>query len=163
MKKKLLIIAMLFSVLLITGCGTTNTGTGVLNSKKTMVCTKETVDEDGYKTTETMEVTYNSSKVLKVKSTSISETDPSFVELQLSFGNAFAEKFSEIDGLDASYSKVDNNKIKMIIEVDYGKIKPEQIKKALGDLYSEEDSFYNKTNYTIEDFKSENLDGYTCK
>lgn len=163
MKKKLLIIAMLFSLLLITGCGTTNTGTRVLNSKKTMVCTKEVVDEDGYKTTETMEVIYNTSKVLKVKSTNISETDPSFVELQLSLGNAFAQKFSEIDGLDASYSKVDNNKIRMIIEVDYGKINPEQIKKALGDLYSEEDSFYNKTNYTIEDFKSENLDGYTCK
>lgn len=164
MKNKLLIMTMLFSLILITGCGSNSSNSGgILDSKKTMTCTKETVDEDGYKTTETMEVTYNSSKVLKVKSTNISETDPSFIEFQLNFGNAFAEKFSEIDGIDASYSKVDDNKIKMTMEVEYGKIKPEQIKSVLGDLYSEEDSFYDKSDYTIENFKAENLNGYTCE
>ena len=164
MKKKLLIITMVLSLFLITGCGSkSSSGGGILNSKKTMTCTKETVDEDGYKTTETMEVTYNSSKVLKVKSTNISETDPSFIEMQLNFGNAFAEKFSEINGIEVNYSRVDDNKLKLTMEVEYGKINPEQIKSVLGDLYSEEDSFYDKSDYTIEDFKAENLDGYTCE
>lgn len=163
MKKKLLIMTIVLSLFLVTGCGSkSSNGGGILNSKKTMTCTKETVDEDGYKTTETMKVTYNSSKVLKVKSTNISETDPSFLEFQLNFGSAFVEKFSEIDGIEASYSKVDDNKIKLTMEVEYGKINPEQIKSVLGDLYSEEDSFYDKSDYTIEDFKAENLDGYTC-
>ena len=164
MKKKLLIMTMLLSLFMVTGCGSnSNSNNEIINSKQTMTCTKEMIDEDGYKTIETFNITYNSTKVLKVKSTSLSETDPSFIEFQLKFGNAFAEKFSEIDGIEVSYNKVDDNKIKLTMEVEYEKINPEQIKNILGDLYSEEDSFYDKNDYTIDDFKSENLDGYTCE
>ena len=69
MKKKLLFG--LFVVLLcfvLVGCGKSenggSSGGGLLNPNKTMTCTKEEVDEDGYKTTETVDVTYNSKKVL---------------------------------------------------------------------------------------------------
>ena len=152
MKNKLLIITMLLSMFLITGCG----------SQK-MTCTKETTDSDNYKTTEKMEITYDSEKVLKVKSTNISETDPSYVELQLSFGKLFIEKFNELDGIKSSIEKVGDNKVQMMMEVEYAKISLDKIKDVLGDSYSEDDGIYTKKTYTIDEFKKENLDGYTCK
>ena len=164
MHKKVLIITIVFLVLVVTGCDTkSNIGSKILNSKKNMTCTKEITDEDGYTSTETIEITYNDSKVLKAKSTEITETDPNYIEIQLGFGKAFAEAFNEIDGIEVNYSKVDDNKIKLTMEIEYEKIKPEQIKDVLGDLYSEEDSFYKKSDYTIEEFKTENLNDYICE
>ena len=164
MKNKLLVIALLLSLLLVTGCGSKSSGGGGLfNSNKTMTCTKESTDDEGYKVTDTMKVTYNSSKVLKVETTNISETDPTYIDLALSFGQLFAASFNEIDGIDVSYTKEGDNKLKVTTAVEYGKINLEQIKNVLGDLYSEEDSLYGKKDYTIDDFKAENLEGYTCE
>ena len=168
-KKVLLSLLILFSCsFLLTGCGSNSDSNstksnGVLNLKKTMTCTKEEVDDDGLKTTDTMKITYNSKKVLKIKSTSISESEPEYIDMQLNFGNAFAEKFSELDGIDVKYEKTDNNEIKLTMNVDYNKINPEQIKEKLGDSYDETSgNIYSSTNYTIDKFKEENLDGYTC-
>ena len=66
MKKILLGISLLLGVILLTGCGSDVTGSnnsgGLFSSTKTVTCTHEEVDEDGYKTTEEMVVTYDSSK-----------------------------------------------------------------------------------------------------
>lgn len=161
MKKTLVILLMSCFLLVIYGCDS-NKG-NVFDSKNTMTCVKESVDDEGYKTTDTMEIIYNSNKVLKVTDTNISETDTEYIDLQLGFGQLFVETFNSIDGMEASYSKVDNNKIKLVMSVDFEKLDPEKVKNSLGDSYNEDDSFYSKNNYTIDDFKKENLDGYTCK
>lgn len=165
MKKIVLVITLILSIILITGCGVNskNGGGSILNPNKTMNCTKESVDEDGYKTFETMNITYNSTKVLRVKSTNISETDPTYIDFGLSIGTALASKLSEINGMTMEYTKDGDNKIKIVMDVDFTKIDPAQIKEVFGELYNEEDSFYNKKDYTIEQFKKENLSGYNCK
>ena len=49
------------------------------------------------------------------------------------------------------------------MSVDYDKINPEQIKTVLGDSYDEEDAtIYNSKDLTFEEFKKDNLEGYTC-
>ena len=172
MKKK--IFALLFAILLcvvLVGCGnsnnkengSSNSGGGLFNSNKTMTCTKETVDDDGYKTNETVKITYNSSKVISVNTTNISETDPEYIDLAYGFGVAFASKFSELDGIKVKYTKVDDNKLKMTMDIEYDKINPEQIKEALGDAYNEEESMYAKKEYTIDDLKKDSLKDYDCK
>ena len=128
-----------------------------------MNCTKESVDEDGYKTSETMNITYNSTKVLRVRSTNISETDPAYIDFGLSIVSGLATKLSELEGMNVEYTKEGDNKLKMVMDVDFTKIDPAQIKEVFGELYNEEDSFYNKKDYSIEQFKKENLSGYTCK
>lgn len=163
-KKVLLSILVLFSCsFLLTGCGSnSNKNNNILSKKKTMTCTKEELDEDGLKTTDTMEITYNSKKVLKIKNINISESDPEYIDIQLNIGNAFAEKLSELDGIDAKYEKTDNNEIKLTMNIDYNKINPEQIKETLDNSDDETNSIYSFTNYTIDEFKKELLDGYTC-
>ena len=156
MKKSFLIIAVVISVILMSGCD-------VFGSNKTMTCTKDSTDEDGFKVTDTMKITYNSDKVLKVNNTNISETDPEYLDMQLAFGSSFAESFNEISGIDVSYTKTDDGKLKMEMNVDFEKIDIDEIKNTLGELYSEDDSFYSKESYTIDEFKNENLEGYSCK
>ena len=167
MKRNILFIFLMIASLgLMTGCDKDNANTsngGILSTKKTLVCSKENTDEEGYKTLENMEVVYKGTKVLSVKSTSTSETDPSIINFTLNIGKAMADKFSEIDGIYMNYEKVENNKIKITTEVDYKKIDINQMKEKLGSLFSEEDSLYSKNDITIDEFKANNLEGYTCK
>ena len=165
MKKKLLAIVLFILVLFSVGCGkTSNNGkskNGILNSKKTMTCYKETV-EDGIKTSETAVITYTSKEVLSVKSTSVSSLDPTYAELQATILDAYIKELDGLDGISASFARDESNQTTMVLDVEFKKINPEQIKEKLGDLYSEEDSYLFKTDYTIEEFKAENLEGYTC-
>ncbi len=163
MKKIILVITLVLSIFLITGCGAkSGNGGGIFNPNKNMTCTKESVDEDGYKTTETMDITYNSNRVLRVKSTNISETDPTYIDFAYSFGSAIAAKFNEIEGMTFEYVKEGDNKLKMVMDVDFEKINPDQMKELLGDSF-DENSFYSRKNVNIEEFKKENLSEYTCK
>ena len=164
-KKRLFGIALFLLVLLITGCGSTNNNSGstskkLIDIKKTMTCKKEEVDDDGFKTTSTMKITYDSKQVYKVKSTVESQIDPEYAEFTESVSKALNEKFDSIDGIDASYSS-DGSNSKMKIDVDYKKVNPDQVNEAFGDLYTDQ-NMYSKTDYTIEQFKIDNLDGYTC-
>lgn len=167
MKKRLILLsAVLFMGLLLTGCGSQSDGSskgGIFGNSGTKTCTKTSVDEDGYNTTDTMVITYKKDKVTVVEDTNISETDPDYIDFSLNFGTAFAEKLSEVNGFDVKYSKEGNNKIKMYMKVDFNKIDVNDIKDKLGDLYSEDDAFYSKNDITIDDFINENLSDYTCK
>ena len=111
MKRKYLfnLLSILLLVLVVTGCnGESSNSNGDSSEndlslmKKTMTCTKEEIDEDGYKTNETVVITYNKTKVLKVKSTNITETDPEFIDFTRFYEN-FIEKFNEVEGIDAVY------------------------------------------------------------
>lgn len=160
MKKygKLAIVFVL--VLLLSGCGKESIS---LSKEKTMTCTKTTTDEDGYKTDDKMEITYKNNKVTKVTNTNISETDPDILDMTYSFMTAFAEKFNKVDGMNVVYTKEGTNQIKFVMSVDYAKLNVDSIKENLGDLYDEDDSFYGDTDITIDEFKENYLEGYTCK
>lgn len=133
----------------------------VSNKTKTLTCTKTETDEDGYKTNDTMEITYKNNKLLKVKEINESETASNMINLIYNFGTIFAKAFNTIDGLNAEYTKEDNNVIKFIIEVDYTKLDVVKLKEALGDMYNEEaNTIYSTNDITLDEFKSKSLDIY---
>ena len=91
------------------------------------------------------------------------ETDPAYIDFSLAIGNGLAKALNQVKGIKMVYEKIENNKIKFVLEVDYEKIDLEEIKNALGDLYSEEDNLYASKDFTIDDFRGKNLQGYTCE
>ena len=153
-----LVIAFVF-IFLITGCGKENVS---LSKEKSITCTKTTTDEDGYKTEDKMEITYKDSKITKVKDTNVTETDPEMIDFTYTLMTGFAETFNKINGLNVTYTKEDNNKIKFVMNVDYSNLNVESIKENLGELYNEEESFYGDSDITIDEFKEKYLKEYTC-
>lgn len=156
MKKILIVTFSILSCILLVGC--TNTKSGTLN------CTKTSTDEDGYKTEEILKATYENNKVIKVEETSIEETDPNFINFSYAILSGIFEKLKNVDGINVDYSKIDNNKIKSVMKIDYSKFKIESLKEALGELYSDDsDTIYKKANVNITDLKQEyEKDGYIC-
>ena len=131
--------------------------------EKTLTCSKTETDEDGYETIDDMVITYKNNKVTKVKETNTSKMDSSYIELTLSFGIVFAEAFNTIDGLNVEYSKISDDTLQFVMEVDYSKINADNIKEVLGDLYDDsQDTIYMANNLSLDKFKKDNLDGYTC-
>lgn len=168
MKKKflLVILATLVLTLTLTGCGSDATGSGnsIFSSKKTVTCTHEEVDAEGYKTTDEMVVTYDNEKVLNVKSTMVTELDPTYLEFTLAFGQVLAETLNKVEGVSLSYEKAGDNSIKAVTSIDYEKLNPENVKKELGEMYdSDDEALYDAKGMSFEDFKKNSLAGYTCK
>ena len=159
MKKGFKLFSILTLIIMLSACGSNGS---ILSNEKTLTCTNVTTDEDGYKTDDEMKVTYKDDKVVKVVETNISETDPDILDFTYSITSALAEKFNKVDGMNIVYSKVDNNKIKFVLSVDYSKLNVDTIKETFGEIY-DENSFYNNKDMTIEEFKKENLKDYTCK
>lgn len=151
MKKYVILMCAIGVMLFTTGCEKTST----LN------CTKTETDDDGYKTTETIVVTSKNDKVSKVEQTSIQEMDADLVDTTISFGETFSSAFNDIDGMDMTYSKESDNSIKTTMSVDFAKLDMEKLKEAFGSDLTD-DSFYSSKDMTLEEFKKENLDGYTC-
>ena len=154
MKKIVEIMAISSLFMFVTGCGS--------NSTETLTCTKTSTDEDGYKTTDTLEVTAKNDKVVQVVDTNISETDPDLYDFSYNIYSGFATTFNKVDGINMVYSKEDDNKIKFVMTVDFTKLNTESIKNTLGDLYND-NNFYNEKDITLEKFKENNLKDYTCK
>lgn len=155
MKKIIRIMTITSLLMFITGCGS-KTNTQILT------CTKTSTDEDGYKTTDTIEVTAKEDKVFKVIDTNISEIDPNYLDFTFNLSSGLSETINKLDGMNVIYSKEDNNKIKFVMTVDFTKLNAESIKDAFGDLY-DENNFYSEKDITLEKFKENNLKDYTCK
>lgn len=128
---------------------------------KTLNCTKTETDDEGYKTTETIIVTSKNDKVSKVEQTSIQEMEADLVDSTISFGETFSSAFNEIDGMDMKYSKESETSIKLTMSVDFAKLDMDKLKEAFGSDLTDE-SFYSAKDKTVEEFKNENLEGYTC-
>lgn len=169
MKKSMLSLVVLIALaLLLAGCGDNkdlkdDSGSKTSSNSGTKTCTQTTTDDDGYKTTDTMVITYKNKKVTKVEDTNIMEMDPDYIEFTLSFGQEFAKAFNELKGFEVNYSKDGENKIKMTMNIDFSKIDVDNMKDVLGDLFDDDESFYGDTDITIDDFISKNMEGYTCK
>lgn len=151
MKKNVILMFVIGVMLFTTGCEKTNT----LN------CTKTETDEEGYKITETMVVTAKNDKISKVEQTSIQEMEKDLVDSTISLGQTFSSTFNEIDGMNMTYSKESETSIKMAISVDFSKLDVNKLKEKFGSDLTDE-SFYSAKDMTVEEFKNENLEGYTC-
>ena len=153
MKKFLGIFIGLLMIVLVSGCSI---------GEKTMKCTKETIDSENYKTVDTLEITYNSKKVLKVKDTTVTDTGVEYADFSLGIMTLFKSAFDGVDGINVEIEKVGEDKIKSEIEVRYDEVNVENMKAKLGSIV-DEDSFYTSVNSTIDEFKEAHLEGYTCE
>ena len=156
--KRILCALTISLLILVTGCS--NTGIN-LSGNKTLTCTKVETDDDGYKTTDEIKVTYNSSKVLKADIVSTSETDPEYIDLTIGFANLFKTAFDGIEGIKFEAVKAAENKMQSIMNIDYETLDIEKIKEAFGD--DSDDEFYSKKDFTIDEFKANYLEEYECK
>lgn len=146
----------LLSLVLLTGCNNTLTNSGTLNCSKTYT-------EDGDNVSEEMIVNYKNDMVTSVENITTTElSDATYIDMALSFGQTFADGFSTYDGIEMAYEKVNDNTIKLTVKVDYEKIDVNALKDAFGENL-EDDAFYLNTNITLEDYKTEYLQDYTCK
>ena len=152
MKKFLSIFVSLLFIVLVSGC----------SGKKTITCTKESIDSENYKTVDTMKITYNSEKVLKVNDTIVTDTSVEYADYALNIMDFFKSAFDEVDGISANIDKIGNDKIKTEIEIIYDKIDIDDLKEKLGSI-ADGNNFYTSINYTIDEFKEAHLEGYTCK
>jgi hypothetical protein len=169
--KKILasLLAVAICLSLITGCGSTNNNNNTGSSKNSgkLSCNKVETDDDGYKTTDELIVTYKDDKVIKVEDTNIAETDSDYIDFTLSFGQLFAQAFNQIDGMQVEYSKVDDDKIKYVMSVDYTILDVEALNDLISDMdtssESTNDLFYSQKDISINDFRSNYLNEYTCE
>lgn len=162
MKKKML-IGIIFCLILLTGCGTSESNSSKDISKGTLNCTKTEYDDDGYKITDTMVVKYKNNIVTSVSETNIAEVNPDYIDMTLSFGNLFAEKLSEIDGINIKYTKTNDKTLQFTIDVDYSKVELDKIKQTLGDAYDEKQASMYTKNVSLNTFKNDILSDYTCE
>ncbi len=169
--KNVLIVFIAFFVCLIfiTGCdgaksNQSNQSNNDSNQSKTGIlnCSKVETDEDGYKTTDDVEVTYENNIINKIKTTTITEMDKDLVDSYLEFNIPFTQAFNEIDGYTMNYTKEDDNAVKLVMELDYKLLNIEQVKEVYGEDF-DENAFYAVKNYPLDEYIKEDLDGYTCK
>ena len=153
MRKFLGIFIGILMVVLVSGCGT---------KEKTMTCTKEFVDSGNYKTTDTLEITYNSKSVLRIKNTTITETDAELMDLSLGVMKAYSMSFDGVEGITVDVNQVGDNKVKIETNVNYNEVNVENLREKLGSLV-DDDSYYSSSSFTIDQFKEEHLEGYTCE
>lgn len=163
MKKKLILVAFI-GLFLLAGCGTNETKTDKSTSNSgTLNCTKTEYDEDGYKTTDTMVIKYKKNIVTNVSETNVSEMDSDVIDTSFAFGNLFAEALNKLDGMAVKYTKLNNNELEFTIDVDYSKIDLEKVKETFGDAYDESQASMYTKDVSLDTFKADILDGYTCK
>ena len=81
--------------------------------------------------------------------------------MTVSFGQLFAVALNEVDGFNVSYSKENDNSVKYIMNVNYDELNIDSLKEKFGDEF-DEDEFFASKNISIDDFKSKNLNDYTC-
>ncbi len=153
MKKKLILGVM--TCLLLTGCG--NDGNG------TLTCTKSSTDDDGLKTDETIEVTYENNKVTNVVGTTIQENDEESIDMVYEFSKLFIESFNEINGINAEVEKDSDTSIKTTISVDYENLDVDKLNELMEDADTEDAVLSSDTDITIDEFKKNNLKDYTCE
>lgn len=154
MKRFLSILTISLICMFFVGCG---------NQKiEQLQCSKTETDEEGYQTDSSMLVSSKNGKVVKVETTVLSEMDSEMLDFSLSFGNSFADSLKDIKGIEATYEKINENKLQYYMMIDLEHLDLEKLKSTLGDSL-DDDSFYTNTEITLEEFKEKNLSGFTCK
>lgn len=170
--KKILIGSLIsFMILFSTGCNNNTTNKNVNKVKDdnsdTLVCTKSETDEDNMTTEDTIKIQYKNNIVKNVESSTIIQTLPEYLDMSISLSQTLIEKFNEVNGLNYKVSKKDDSHIETTISVDYNKIDVDKLNELLStDEEEENNTFINSIknkNLTLDEYKTQNLDGYSCK
>lgn len=172
MKKLTTLLLTLIVCFCLTGCGeknndsnndnNNNNNTTNDNKQNVLNCTKTETDEEGYTTTDTMNITYKDNTIKKIENINISEMDSEVLEASYSLSSILATSLNEIDGFNVTYSKESDTSLKYTMIVDYNKLDIKALKEALGDL-ANENMFYTSNELNLDNFKASYLQGYTCK
>lgn len=149
--KKGAIILFAIIALSITGCG----------SEKTLTCTKETTQNNLTSKNE-ITVFYKKDKILKISQQSIVEIEEQLIDQTMEFNQEFLDNFKDINGFEINFSKEGKNTIKSTVVIDYTKIDENQLKDKFGDDF-DASQLINIKDKNIEDYKKEELEGFTCK
>ena len=99
---------------------------------------------------------------LRIKNTTITETDAELMDLSLGVMKAYSMSFDGIEGITVDVNQVGDNKVKIETNVNYNEVNVENLREKLGSLV-DDDSYYSSSSFTIEQFKEEHLEGYTCE
>lgn len=148
MKKSLFLLISI--PLLICGCNKDN---------NILKCTKAKTDENGVKTTENYIIHTKDNMVKTVEHETIQDVGKDAQELTYQMSKTVLEdSLNKINGMNISVEKKGSDKIVVTTIMDYDALDVEALKELNGD-----DAKEIKTEITIEEFKKENLDGFTCK
>lgn len=162
MKKISIYLLLVLSLFIMTGCAKEeNGGSNATTKNKILTCTREEVDENGYTSSEKLEIEYNS-KVVKTTSTLTQEVLAGYADLAISAVESFEDSVNKLKGISVNYTAVDENHYQVVFKVEFDKVDLDELEDAFGQYYDEE-AYYNKKEYTIDEFKEEYLDGYECK
>ena len=160
MKKFLVCLFAIMICFSVTACGNSKSSGGKGN---TLTCTKESKDDDGYKTSETMKLTYNGKNIItKINSVSIAEMDPTYVDFTVSLSSLATSMFADIKGIDMSITKESDKSVKTVVDIDFSKLDIEKLKSTMGED-NEYAALYEDGEVTVDEFKEANLKDYKCK
>ena len=135
---------------------------------KLLKCSKNSIDENNFKSNETLTITYNNNKLETYESETISETDSDSINFVVEFSNALAKIFSELDGMKMEVTKFSDSSYKTYIKIVYNELNMEQLSKLAADNESAKDitesNMFKKTRVKMDEYKKElEQDGYSCK
>ena len=165
--KKVIISFMFLFVL--TGCSNSVVDSVTSIGTKEMVCTMLDDDvSDDSSTTNTMTVNYKGDLITKIKSVSVTESDPTYFKDSIDMMNTVMTEYKKIKGITFTISSKDRL-LTMLMEIDFNKLDIDALI-ALSNEY-EEDGETATTNidYLVDKkpslklFKEQELEGYTCK
>ena len=160
-KKKLLIITILFSFILV-GCVATKKDND--EEKDTVVSYKcQLVEEDNDTTYLTkIRIYFDEDTITKMEIDKITERTR-YVDSLKSIYDDFAKKVNKVKGLEMAVAAIDDYKLKQTLVIDYSKYKKDDMDEIFGDEYSKRMEFSsNKLSYS--EFKNELFrQGYTCE
>lgn len=162
--KKLVILALALILCLgLVGCNKGGGGGISLGGTKTMTCTMSESDDEGYKTESKVVIKYSGDEIKTVAMDITSEMDPEYIEMSYAFASIIVAMFEGVKGFEFKMSKTDKA-IVMSYTVDYSKFTEEEAKKLVEKLGGDyDDAQWKGGKQSLEEFKKENLEGYTCK
>lgn len=163
MKKIIILIIAASFVLILTACGTAKTtkDTGIT---KTIDCTLNETGEDGLTVDYSIDYSFKGDTISKIESSSIIEVDPKMLEATLEGSEEIIKNMALYDGFTYDLTKEDDSHIKGEIEIDYSKINVEDLKKEYGDDYVKKDMYLNYAGMSFDTIKDSMVKaGYTCK
>ena len=157
-KKICLLILTLLITLTLTGCKTIDNLSSI-----TLECTREYYDTNNYKTIDKQTIKARNQYVTYIKSETLYEVEPDFLVNALEFGDSLANSLQNCNGVSLKYEKYDDKTLKITTKVDYELVNENELKNALGELYSETDPLLSGKKVELNKYKTVTLNEYTCK
>jgi hypothetical protein len=160
-KKKLLIITILFSFLLV-GCVATNKEENE-NEDKVISYKCQLVEENNDTTYLTkIKINYEEDTITNMEIDKVTERTR-HVDSLVTIYEEIAKKVNKVKGLEMTITKIDDYKVKQTLLINYSKFKKDDLDEILDEEYAKRIEFSsNKLSYS--EYKNELFrQGYTCE